>query len=119
MNTTTVSIAFPDLNHPNANTQAESLLSELKQDAKLKGLLDLDETGVKRIDREGQDFGVTLIAVLGTPAVIILAKAVERSVERTGTTSIAINGVRIDNVRSQDVAAIAKALEGNAGSTRK
>jgi Effector Associated Constant Component 1 len=119
MNTTTISIAFPDLDSPEANEQAESLLSELRQDAELKGHLDLDQTGVKRTDREAQDFGVTLIAVLGTPAIIILAKAVKSWVERTGTTSIELNGVRIKNVRSQDAAAIAKMLESNPGSPRK
>jgi hypothetical protein len=113
---TTVSIAFPDLDSPEANERAESLLSELKQDADLKGHLDLVQTGVKRTDREAQDFGVTLIAVLGTPAVIILAKAIKSWAERTGT-DVELNGVHIKNVRGQDIAAIAKALEH--GSPRK
>jgi hypothetical protein len=111
MSTATVNIGFPDLDGPEANKRAEGLLSELKQDSELKGHLDVQQTVVKRTRPEAQDFGVTLIAVLGTPAIIILAKAIKSWAERTGTTSIELNGVRINNIRSQDAAAIMKALE--------
>jgi hypothetical protein len=67
---TTVKIAFPDLDDADANEQAESLLSELKQDPKLLGKLERTETAVLRTDREAMDFGATLAVVLGTPAVI-------------------------------------------------
>jgi hypothetical protein len=111
MNEITVSVSFPDLGRPEANQRAESLFSELKQDADLKPHLNAEQTRVARNDPEAQDFGVTLIAVLGTPAVIIFAKAIKSWVERTGTTTIDLNGIRIENVRSQDVASIAKAVE--------
>jgi len=116
MDTTVVSITFPGLASPDANEQAENLLSELKQDVELRGVLDLDQTGVKRDDREAQDFGVTLVAVLGTPAILVLANAIKSWVERTGTTTIALDGVRIENIRSKDAAAIVKELEGKANS---
>jgi hypothetical protein len=111
MNTTTVNIAFPGLDGPAANKRAEDLLSELKQNSELKGQLNVDQTSVKRTRPDTQDFGVTLIAVLGTPAIIILAKAIKSWADRTGTTTIELNGVRITNVRSEDTAAIVKALE--------
>jgi hypothetical protein len=54
---------------------------------------------LQRADRENQDFEVTLIAVLTTPA-IILARAIKSWMEGTGTTTISVNACRIDNVRS-------------------
>jgi hypothetical protein len=57
--------------------------------------------------------------VLGTQAVIILAQAIKSWAERTGTTSIEWDGVRIDNVRSQDAAAIAAAVKGKAGTQHR
>ena len=110
MCTATVSITFPDLSDPEANESAQNLLDELRQDAELRPHLDIGHTIVARLDPEAQDFGVTLIAVLGTPAIVILAKAVKSWVERTGTSTIEINGVRIQNIRSQDTAAIVTAL---------
>lgn len=106
-----VNIAFPGVDGPEANESAQSLLDEIRQDADLRRHLDLARTAVARTDREAQDFGATLIVILGTPAVILLAKAVKSWVERTGTSVIEINGVRIDNVRSQDAATIVKALQ--------
>jgi hypothetical protein len=107
---TTVRIAFPDLDDAEANERAQDLLSDLKQDSELRGDLDLDRTAVARTNREAMDFGATLIAVLGTPAIVILARAIKSWIERTGTTTIELNGVRIDNVRSCDVASIVQAL---------
>jgi hypothetical protein len=108
MGTTTVKIAFPDLDDAEAHEQAQNLLSELKQDSELRPQLDLQRTAIARTDEEAMDFGATLIAVLGTPAVIILARAIRSWIERTGT-SIELNGVRIENVRSQDASSIIEA----------
>lgn len=109
--TTEVRIAFPGLDGPAAHEKAESLLRELRQDPELHAHLDRDRTAVARTDPQAMDFGATLIAVLGTPAIIILARAIKSWAERTGTTTIALDGVRIENVRSQDAAAIVAALE--------
>ena len=109
---TIVRIAFPDLDDAAANEQAEGLLSELKQDAELRKALDLEKTVIARTDKEALDFGATLIAVLGTPAIIILAKAIQSWVERTGTTTIELNGIKIDNVKSRDVTSIVGAIQG-------
>jgi Effector Associated Constant Component 1 len=119
MTTTTVRIAFPALDDAAANEQAQSLLSELKQDSELRGSLDLEKTRVARTDKEAMDFGATLIAVLGTQAVIILARAIKSWIERTGTSTIELNGVRIDNVRSCDVASIISALQMTSPATQK
>jgi hypothetical protein len=114
----TATFNFPDLEAPQANEHAVSLLSDLKRNAELKKHLDRKRTRVARTDPKAQDFGVTLIAVLGTPAVIILARAVKSWVERTGTTTIEINGVVIKNVHTRDVADIVKALR-QSGPPRK
>jgi hypothetical protein len=108
MNKATVKIAFPDVDDAEAHEQAQNLLSELKQDSDLRPQLDLTQTKIIRTDQEALDFGTTLIAVLGTPAIIILARAIRSWMERTGT-DMDINGVRIRNVRSQDAAAIIEA----------
>lgn len=110
-----VRIAFPGLDGPAAHEKAESLLRELRQDPALHPHLDRDRTAVARTDPQAMDFGATLIAVLGTPAIIILARAIKSWAERTGTTTIALDGVRIENVRSQDAAAIVAALEKRGG----
>ena len=117
MDQTTIRMGFPDLDGPEAGARAQGLLDEILQDAELRPHLDLKRTAVARDDREAQDFGVTLIAVLGTPAVIILANALKAWAERTGT-SVEANGVIIKNVRGQDAAAIAKALLGAPPSTK-
>lgn len=109
---TSVTIGFPGVGTMKAGELATSLLSVLKQDTALRKHLDRDRTRIARTDPEAHDFGATLIAVLGTQAVIILAQAIKSWAERTGTTSIEWDGVRIDNVRSQDAAAIAAAVKG-------
>jgi hypothetical protein len=110
MGMVTARFSFPDLDDAAANEHAQDLLSEFKQDRELRSHLDLDRTLVARTDAEALDFGATLIAVLGTPAIIILARAVKSWVERTGTSVIEVNGVRLENVRSRDIEAIVKAL---------
>lgn len=109
--TISIRFGFPGLDGPRANKSAESLLSDLKSSAILAQHLRRDETHVARTDRESMDFGTILIAVLGTQAVILLAEAVKSWVERTGTTTIEVNGLRIENVHSKDVAAIVKAIQ--------
>jgi hypothetical protein len=104
-----VKIIFPDLDDAQAHEEAQSLLSEIKQDSELRPHLELEQTTIVRSDKEAMDFGATLIAVLGTPAVIILARAIKAWVERTGV-AIQLNNVRIENVRSQDLAAIVQAI---------
>jgi hypothetical protein len=110
MEQTIVKIAFPNLESPEASERAQDLLDELRQDAELRPHLDLGRTALARTDREAQDFGATLIAVLGTPAIIILARTLKSWAERTGTSTIELNGVHIENVRGQDIARIIKAL---------
>lgn len=109
-------ISFPDLNDATAHEHAQSLLSDLKQDHELRPSLDLDRSAVSRTDDEAMDLGATLVLVLAAPAVVVLAKAIKSWAERTNRASIAIDGVRIDNVNSRDVSEIISALRGGASS---
>jgi hypothetical protein len=107
---TVIRINFPDTDPRSAHDYADSLLSDLKQDPDLHRILNIDGSRVVRNDREAQDFGATLIVALGTPAVILLAKAIKSWAERTGQTTIELDGVRIENIRSRDAASILRAL---------
>lgn len=109
MTVSNVEISVPSLKGPAANQALDTLFSEFRRDPDLNKALDMDQTGVRRTDDEAQDFGATLVAVLGTPAVIYLAIAIKRWAERTGTVVVA-NGVEIRNVRSEDIAKVAAAL---------
>jgi hypothetical protein len=104
-------ITFPGLDGPAANERARELLAELEGDADLKPYLEAEGTGVKRDDQSKQDFGVTLVAVFGAPAVVILAQAVKSWCDRTGVR-VKVNDIEIANVRGKDAAAIVKAIEG-------
>jgi len=68
------------------------------------------QPSLERSDGEAQDFGSTVVLVLGTPAITMLAKAILEWVKLSNASTIALNGVRIDTVRSQDVAAVVAAL---------
>jgi hypothetical protein len=107
---TVIKIVFPGLDTEKANSEAEDLLSELKQSAEMHGKLDQSRSRVARTSKEAMDFGATLVLVLGAPAMIILARAVKSWAERTGTI-VEMDGVRINNVRSQDLPAVVKELE--------
>jgi hypothetical protein len=113
-NQTEVRLTFPHLDDAAAGEQAQKLLHELRQNAELIPHLDRKKTAVARTNPEALDFGVTLLAVLGTPAVIILAKAIRDWMERTGT-KVEANGIVVTNVRSQDAAAIVAASRKGTG----
>jgi hypothetical protein len=111
--TSSVEITLPSLKGPAANQALEKLLSALRRDRDLKTALDTARTGIRRTDEEAQDFGATLIAVLGTPAVVYLAIALKNWATRTGTSVVA-NGIEIKNVRSEDLGKIVESLKGSA-----
>lgn len=106
----TIEVTIPDMRGPAANECLERLKSDLLRDPDLNRGLDRKRTGLKRTNDEAMDFGATLLAVLGTPSVIYLARAICHYVERTGTC-VSANGIEIRNVRSEDIPRIAKALK--------
>jgi hypothetical protein len=108
---TIIRVGFPDLDSPTANEEARHLLSELRQNPEIHRALNSQRSMPARDDRELQDFGASLVLVLGTPAIITLAGAIKAWVERRGRTTIQINDVKIENVRSRDAATIIHELE--------
>jgi hypothetical protein len=104
-----ISISFGGVSPDAANSLAESLASDVRREVKEDGRSVSAE--IKRTDPSAMDFGTTLAVVLGTPAVIILARAIRDWAKRTGNKSqISINGNVIQNVASEDVADIVKAM---------
>jgi hypothetical protein len=67
---------------------------------------------LKKDDPTNQDFGATLILVLGTPAIIVLAKGIASYLARSrGTISISKNGqVVATGISGEDAARIAEVM---------
>jgi hypothetical protein len=105
----TLVLKFDGASTAQANQFAETLSRELKQS--------VPDVNVrrKRENEETQDFGTTLVLVLGTPAAIALAKALQSWAARYGT-SVSVsdeNGtVLLKNVQGSDAAKIVAAIEG-------
>jgi hypothetical protein len=104
-------ITFPDESPDIANQLAESLAGELSGEVLKEDVLkDPDSVKVIRTDRTAQDFGTTLVLLLGTPVLLALANAVRDWAKRKDQATIHINGIKINNVGSKDVAEIVTAL---------
>jgi hypothetical protein len=101
-------ITFPDESPDKANQLAEALAAELRREVFKDG--DPKSAEVVRVDPTRQDFGTTLVLLLGTPVLLALANAVRDWAKRTDHGTLDINGVRITNVASKDVAEIITAL---------
>ena len=67
---------------------------------------------IAKDDPSTQDFGATLVVVLGTPAVAVIAKAIADYIQRRGVSVVITpeGGAEIKNVRSADLASIVKNL---------
>jgi hypothetical protein len=104
-----IEIVFPGKAPDLAGRLAESLATEIRRSVKDDG--QPVEPKLARTDPTAQDFGTTLVLVLGTPAVIILARAIQAWAKRTNNSDIELNGVRITNLESRDVADVVTALK--------
>jgi hypothetical protein len=101
-------ITFPDVSPDKANQLAESLAVELRREVYKDG--DPKSAEVVRVDPTRQDFGTTLVLLLGTPVLLALANAVRDWAKQKDHGTIRINGIKINNVASKDVAEIITAL---------
>jgi hypothetical protein len=100
-------VRFPAVDLNIANQHVEDLRSELKQ----MGVQDVER---RREQAESQDFGATLVLVLGTASVTAIAKGLGAWLRRTGT-KVEItkpDGTRtvISNTDSADIAKIIEAM---------
>lgn len=92
--------------------EAAQLSNELEQDIREAAAVDIAR---KKERHDTQDFGSTLVLVLGTPVAIIVAKAVAAFLLRHSGATIRIskNGELIaQNLDSKDAARIAEAFSG-------
>jgi hypothetical protein len=110
-----IKVVFPDETPDVAGRLAESLASEIRRSVKNNGLP--VEPTIARTDPTAQDFGATLVLALGTPAIIILARAILDWAKRTNRSGIELNGVRISNLESRDVSDVVTALKAGRKST--
>lgn len=98
---------FEGLSAAEAGQQAQML-----RDALLASSPDVSAT-VVRSDEEAMDLGATLILLLGTPALIAVAKGIGAYLarERPATLIIEKDGVVVFKGNSSDAAKIAQALQ--------
>ena len=101
-------LRFGGVSVADANRYAEDLRREL---------LDVDDSlrvERHRDDATAQDFGAALVLILGTPAVVVAARAIERWLARNNAVSLDVElpdgTIRARNLESKDVADVVAAL---------
>lgn len=99
-------IRFPDLTASEAGKRAE----DLRQD--LLGVSPDARATIEQEDPSNQDFGATLVLILGAPAAVAIAKGIADYLSRVrGTITIEADGKIIaENISGADVAKIEQAL---------
>ena len=109
MDNSNITIRFPDATPDEGNVYAEDLRTAL-----VESLDTGDRIERVRSNPESQDFGTTLVLVLGTTAVTAIARGVQTWLARNSGVSLDIvaNGktVHARNLDSQGVQALAKVL---------
>src|SRR4051794_1659720 len=101
-------IRFPELDKKEANLSAQNLAAELRE-------LGVAKAEQQRDNVEAQDFGATVILVLGTSSITAVAKGLAIWVKRNSGTIIEItkaDGTRVfaSNLDSVDASRIVQAL---------
>jgi hypothetical protein len=95
----------------NSDADAAKMASRLEED--MRDALPSIDISRKKTNAHSQDFGTTLVVVLGTPVAAALASAVGAFLKRNSGASIVIkrNGeVVASNLNSADAARIAEAF---------
>jgi len=99
-------LKFPGLSASDAN----KLTKDLEADLLRAGIT----ANRKRENEDSQDFGATLVLVLGAPAVVVASKALLAWVQRKNATSLRIEDASgqliADNLESKDAPALAEAF---------
>ena len=100
-----IEIRFEDMSLAAASTKAEKLRKELERvspDTIIR---------VAKDDLSNQDFGSTLVLLLGTPAILAVAHGIASYLQRDrGTVAISANGIVAEGISGNDVARIVEAL---------
>jgi hypothetical protein len=109
----TIEIELEGLSLSEAGVNADNLRKELLDIKNDEDGDELESIKLKKQSQDTQDFGTILVLVLGTPAVIALARGLAAYLERTRTKiTIRKNGeIVLENVRGGDAAKIIEALK--------
>jgi len=102
-------IAFEGADRAEASRLANVLEAELREVSELS-------IARKKDRSDSQDFGSTLVLVFGTPAAIVLAKAISNFLQRNTGARIRITkagDVFANNLDSRDAARIAEVFAGS------
>jgi hypothetical protein len=107
MKNPTLTITFPGATKAEANRYAQSLADDLTAQVS-----NLESAEPIRDNEDAQDFGATLVLVLGTAAATEVARGIRSWLSRHGSVaSLSKDGtVILENIESKDVASIANAL---------
>ena len=104
-----VTLRFADTTPADANVYAQGLEEELRQ---------IDGVDIQRLRerQDTQDFGATLVLILGTAAVTELARGIASFIRRNSGVTIDITGAdgsrqTFTNLNSHDATSIAKAIK--------
>jgi hypothetical protein len=91
-----VMVSFPDTSLGSANQLAEDLEQRLVEET--------SEVQVERhrTDDRNQDFGASLILILGTPAAIAVAKGIANWISKHGDTKVRVTRTKPDGT-TEDV----------------
>jgi hypothetical protein len=109
-----IAIHFPDVTPDLGNVYAEDLRAALEED-----LAPGDRIERRRTDPEAQDFGATLVLVLGTTAVTAVAQGIRTWLARNSGASVEIvvgnKTVRAKNLDSKGIEELAKVVAAASG----
>ena len=104
-----IELRFPELSTADANALAEELRRDLRE---LVPGLDVERV---KDDPTTQDFGATLILILGTQSVIAIARGIEAFLaRRRAKLEIASDGTVVFRGDSSDAVKVVEALQGGA-----
>jgi hypothetical protein len=106
----TITIRFQDVSLDVASQKARALRMDLLDTS--PGI----KVDIKKDDPTNQDFGATLVVVLGTPAVLAIAKGIANYLSRDrAKITIEANGkvVVAEGISGDDAARIAEAISGH------
>jgi hypothetical protein len=112
-----VTIRFENLSLAEAGTHAANLQGELLALRHDESGQELESVSLQKDSKGTMDFGATLVLLLGTPALIVVAQGIANYLSRTGTSvTIEKDGaVVIKGVRGADAARIVEAVKGRKG----
>ncbi|GAB1724162.1 MAG: hypothetical protein NTNFB01_30580 [Nitrospira sp.] len=104
----TVKIRFEDVTVAEGGQRAEELRNELLD----IGAVSNNDVEIAKDDPRTQDFGATLVMLLGAPAAVVLARGIRNYLERRGgSITVESDGkVVAKGVHGSDVARIVEAI---------